>query len=35
MIPARGTQTKFLYYLCCAIFGAPYTYVPLECRLAS
>ena len=34
MIPARGPQTKFLYDLCCAIFGVPYTYVPLGRRLA-
>ena len=35
MIPARGPQTKFLYHLCRTILGAPYTYVPLERRLAS
>ena len=32
MIPAHGLQTKFLYHLCCAIFGVPCTYVPLERR---
>ena len=34
MRPARGPQTKFLYNRCCAIFGVPYTYVPLGRRLA-
>ena len=28
MIPARGPQTMFLYNLCYAIFGVPYTHVP-------
>ena len=34
MIPARGPQTKFLYDLCCAIFGVPHMYEPLGRRLA-
>ncbi len=34
MIPARGPQTMFLYNLCYAIFGVPYTYVPLGRRSA-
>ena len=35
MIPARGPQTKCLYNGCCAIFGVPYTFPHLVCRLPS
>ena len=34
MKPVRGPKTKFLYHLCCTILDAPYTYAPLDRRLA-